>query len=101
MANEPKQVVKKMSAKEFRELGYLQELNRCFLHPLGLALEVTQEGGEITGFGEVWDYRHDPEGMVFADGVIDPEKADRIQKEFRHRANARVQRLGYQIQPPK
>ena len=30
----------RMSVKEFRERGFLQELNRLFLHPLGLALEV-------------------------------------------------------------
>lgn len=91
---------KKMSAKEFRELGYLQELNRCFLHPLGLALEVVVEDGEIVSFGEVRDCRTDPEGMYFAEGMIDSEKAARIQREFRHKANPRVQMLGYHIQPP-
>jgi hypothetical protein len=30
-----------MDIAEFRELGYLQEVNRRVLHPLGLALEVT------------------------------------------------------------
>lgn len=33
-------MIKKIDIKEFRESGYLQELNRTFLHPLGLALEV-------------------------------------------------------------
>ncbi len=32
--------MKKINIKEFREFGYLQEVNRRFLHPLGLALEV-------------------------------------------------------------
>lgn len=32
--------IKRMSPAEFRDLGYLQELNRRFLHPLGMALEV-------------------------------------------------------------
>jgi hypothetical protein len=38
-----------MNIKEFREFGYLQELNRKYLHPLGLALEVTidEKGHEI------------------------------------------------------
>lgn len=92
---------KKMSAKEFREQGYLQELNRCFLHPLGLALEVTVEDGEITGFGEVWDCRDDPDGVHYGEDMIDPEKAARIQREFRQKANGRVQLLGYHIQPPE
>jgi hypothetical protein len=59
---------KRMTPKEFRELGYLQELNRQFLHPLGLALEMvidTDTGAEA--FGQVWDYRDDPEGIVFAE----------------------------------
>jgi hypothetical protein len=57
---------KRMTPKEFRELGYLQELNRQFLHPLGLALEMvidTDTGAEA--FGQVWDYRDDPEGITF------------------------------------
>jgi hypothetical protein len=41
--------IKKIDIKEFREKGYLQELNRQFLHPLGLALEITinDDGTEI------------------------------------------------------
>jgi hypothetical protein len=36
--------------KEFREKGYLQEVNRRFLHPLGLSMEIGQHetnGDEI------------------------------------------------------
>lgn len=32
--------IKRMGAREFRDLGLLQEVNRLFLHPRGLALEV-------------------------------------------------------------
>ena len=35
--------IKKIEIKEFREKSYLQELNRRFLHPLGLALEIKIE----------------------------------------------------------
>jgi len=40
--------IKYMDAKEFKELGYLQECNRQFFHPHGLALELTSvdEGGD-------------------------------------------------------
>lgn len=55
--------IKKMSAKEFRELGLLQEVNRLYLHPMGLALEIVVEDDGTEHFGEVWDYRADPEGM--------------------------------------
>ena len=58
-----KKEIKKIDIKEFREKGYLQELNRRFLHPLGLALEIRQrhDGTEI--LGEIWDYREE-EGYI-------------------------------------
>jgi hypothetical protein len=58
--------VKRMDIKEFREKGYLQEANRLFFHPLGLALEViiNEETGEEK-LGGIWDFRDDPEGLYF------------------------------------
>jgi hypothetical protein len=39
-------VTKHISIREFRAEGYLQEVNRMVLHPLGLALSVVvQEDG--------------------------------------------------------
>ena len=35
--------IKRIDIKEFRESGLLAELNRTFLHPLGLALEIIVE----------------------------------------------------------
>jgi hypothetical protein len=58
--------VKKMTPKEFRESGYLQELNRLFLHPLGLAMEVTINDDGTEFFSGVWDCRDDPEGIVYS-----------------------------------
>lgn len=58
--------IKKIDIKEFREKGYLQELNRQFLHPLGMALEIIQD--EDTGeekLGGIWDYREDEKGIYF------------------------------------
>ncbi len=107
---------KKMSPKEFRELGYLQELNRQFLHPLGMALEVIidshiDENGqtiEDVSFGKVWDYRDDPEGMTYwlddDSGVTQQDiiemqaKATRIEKERARMARTRMRNLGYIIQ---
>jgi hypothetical protein len=79
-----KRKVKYVDITEFREKGYLQEVNRRFFHPIGTALEISifkwYEGflyhivsafkmlipgtrkEEITG---VWDYRENPEGMYF------------------------------------
>jgi hypothetical protein len=90
-----------MSIKEFRELGYLQELNRRFLHPLGLAIEVNidQHGNET--LGRVWDSREDLEGIVFGDDMIDPVKADHIYEVEAERAKVRLRELGYAVQPHK
>jgi hypothetical protein len=38
---------KKIDIKEFRAKGFLQEVNRKFFHPLGLALEVKID--DVTG----------------------------------------------------
>lgn len=91
--------VKKMSASEFRREGYLQELNRRFLHPLGLALEVRIHSDGSESFGEVWDCRDDPEGMTFAPGVINSANAARIADELEEKGQVRMERLGYQTQP--
>lgn len=73
--------VKRMDIKEFREIGFLQEVNRCFLHPLGLALEVFQNEDGTESLGGIWDYRDDPEGMIFSAGVIDRDKVSRVLEE--------------------
>ena len=79
-----KNKIKYIGIKEFREKGYLQEVNRRFLHTVGLALEISEfkwyQGflhhitrafkmlmpstarEEITG---VWDSREDPLGYYF------------------------------------
>ena len=96
--------IKTMSVKEFRELGYLQEINRRFLHPLGLALEVEidDETGEER-FGRIWDYREDPEGIVFGDDIVSKpefaEKAKRVREEMLKHESARLRKFGFVIQP--
>lgn len=85
----------RISIEEFRRLGFLQEVNRQFLHPLGLALEVERDEDGTERLGGVWDYRHDPEGIVFFIGPhhdqVDEfrEKADRVEAERRVHAEAR------------
>lgn len=65
--------INRMSVKEFRDLGLLMEINRLFLHPRGLALEIAVEENGDMGFGEVWDYRDDPEGLAFSDDQWFPD----------------------------
>lgn len=90
---------KRMPVAEFRSLGYLQEINRLFLHPLGLALEVVSEEDGSERFGGVWDYRDDPEGIVFGDDDVDPEMAARVADELTARVGPRQAAVGYVIQP--
>lgn len=90
-----------LSVAEFRELGYLQEVNRRFLHPLGLALVATTfEGFEV--IRGVRDDRADPEGIIYAPGTIpgaERERAATIDREWSYRSAARQSRLGYVVQP--
>jgi hypothetical protein len=90
--------IKYMDVKEFRRLGYLQELNRRFLHPLGLALAVGvhEDGTEV--LAEIWDYRDDPEGIRFEGGAL-ASRALLVADEWASRSQARVAALGYMIQP--
>ena len=57
--------MKRMSVEEFRNLGLLMEVNRLFLHPLGLCLEFKVADNGDMEFGKIQDYRDDPEGIKF------------------------------------
>lgn len=75
-SHEP-QPMKWMSLQEFQALGFLQELNRCFLHPLGLAMAVANDGENVT-FAGIWDCRDDPEGIIYGpEDVKAPEFAQK------------------------
>lgn len=91
--------IKKMDIQEFVDEGYLQEVNRRFFHPMGMALEVvTDATGKAVALGGVWDYRHDAEGLVYDETLIDPAKASRISQLERARRPDRLDRLGFWIQ---
>jgi hypothetical protein len=96
-----------MDLREFVEEGYLQEVNRRFLHPLGLALEVRiavnpDAGDERTEveyeLGGIWDGRDDPEGTIFASGG-DAEKAGRVARAELRAHRQREDALGWVVQP--
>lgn len=92
--------VKRMSIAEFRELGFLQEANRLFFHPRGLALEVVtdDETGATMRLGGIWDYREDPEGITYSDDMIDPEKIERVQAELERHRPTREEMFGSVVQ---
>src|SRR5271170_3845865 len=97
--------IKRISAKEFSERGYLQEVNRKFLHLLGLALEITidEDDPDDEGyFSGVWDYREDPEGIIFGgpdDYGLDVQKAVNVQRDRREHNRERIKLFGDPIQP--
>jgi hypothetical protein len=83
-----------LSLEEMRSLGVLQEANRRFFHPLGLALAYT-----ITDLGEglsIIDMRK--EGIRFADSVLSAEKWDAFHRLSTEQYNKRFEQLGYVIQ---
>ena len=88
--------MKYLSVKEFREKGYLQELNRRFLHPLGLAIEVIidDETGEER-FGRIWDSRHDLEGIIFDLENSDSDRVERFRKKAEYIDNEIKKRKPY------
>jgi len=88
---------RKIDIREFRTEGYVQELNRQFLHPLGLALEITQEDNGIEYISGVWDYRDDPEVILLSNP--DVGKAKRVAKHAKVRHATRKDKCGFVVQP--
>lgn len=91
-------VMKSLDWQTLRDEGYLQEVNRTFFHPLGLALAIRLDND---GKAEILilDCRDDPEGFRFTDGDDLKEKASRIRDIFVARRPSRVGALGYWEQP--
>lgn len=109
LTKKEKQMTKKinyMDIKEFREKGYLQEVNRKFLHPLGLALEIIQNEDGTESLGGIWDYRDNQSGIRYDLENSDQERIDRfrnkakfISSELGNRLIDRSFHLGFAIEP--
>ena len=88
--------IKRIDIKEFREMGLLAELNRTFLHPLGLALEVViDDETNEEKLGGIWDYRDDPEGMLYSKECFKSDKFKSAQKFIAEKHKQRQEVLGY------
>jgi len=91
-----------MDIKEFRSIGLLQEINRQFLHPMGLALIVEIDDSGLESLSGIQDYRDDPEGMAYLDEMlVQPEsiqKADDVSKLFEAKREYREKNLGWHVQ---
>jgi molecular chaperone GrpE len=97
--------IKKIDIKDFRESGYLQEANRRFFHPLGLALEVSIEDEKELISG-IWDYREDKEGIYYDIQNSEPERKEKFLKnknfidfQLKERGDLRKSELGFKIEP--
>ena len=98
--------IKRIDIKEFREQGYLQEANRRFFHPLGLALEVVVDDGRNEKLGGVWDYREDDQGVYYDIKNSDRKRKKRfrknekfIDKQMYKKSESRINNLGFDIEP--
>lgn len=91
--------MKYLDINEFREFGYLHEVNRQFLHPLGLALVVTISDCGTEKVLGVLDNREDPEGIIFDQDLLDTEKVKRVLGEKVKRGRIRQEKLGFIVQP--
>jgi hypothetical protein len=91
-----------MDLKEFRSAGYLQEVNRRFFHPLGLALAVNVEDDGAVTLAGIYDDRDDPEGWTYGWAHLPPGALDRaafIDAEFEKRRPYREALQGSSVQP--
>lgn len=96
-------MIKYIDIEEFMNEGFLQEANRQFFHPLGLALEAKMEDGAPPQELWIWDYREDGEGVRYSEEVlassVAKERAARVRKARALHAPARLQLWGAVIQP--
>lgn len=97
--------IKYMDIKEFREEGYLQEANRRFFHPLGLALEIYRDRDGKESIAGIWDYRDDPEGIIFNIAKASKQRQQKflrcyqnVQEQMEQKKKTRLQRFGFFIE---
>jgi len=95
---------KYIDIKEFREGGYLQEVNRTFLHPLGFALEIIVDDDGEEHIGGILDCREN--GIYY--GLHDSDKkrqnkflknAIGIKNKLDARSIIRQKELGFIVEP--
>lgn len=96
--------VKHIDPAEFVELGYLQEANRQFFHPVGLALEYAQRPDGVVVLSGVQDHRDLPAGYTFDPPMSQEHREERrrklhlVQQEIDSRVPARLKTIGSVIQ---
>lgn len=86
--------IKYMEIKEFREMGLLAEVNRTFFHPIGMALEVKIDEAGKEYLSGIWDYRGDPEGILYG-GPFPTEQVQKAQAFMKEKHAKRKEILGF------
>ena len=82
--------IKLVDIEKFEKLGFLQEVNRKFFHPLGFSLEaITDKDGKEELYG-IWDYQNDPEGIFFGRGIIKQSKIDYVEELRKNKIDYRM-----------
>jgi hypothetical protein len=90
-----------LTPERFFEEGYAHEVNSIVLNPLGLALTLISENGSYR-IG-ILDYRNLEAGVIYSDSVMrnmeNFQKSYRIQSEYKLKAENRIKRYGFLVQP--
>ena len=93
--------MKMMNIKDFRDDGFLQEVNRQFFHPLGLAMVINIDDNGEYSINGICDKRDDPEGIFFSDLSTDEkiERYNKVDRLFKEKIETRLKMLGFVVQP--
>ena len=93
--------MKTMNLEEFIEEGYLQEVNRRLLHPMGVSLNLESGGGNF-----IIDARDDLEGLYYDYIEMSEELQEKMRTRFENienlikkRKHKRKHILGFIIEP--
>ena len=91
---------KTLDLNELRDSGLLQEVNRRFFHPIGLALAVIFDEDETPIDLSIVDAREDPEGILYAEITsTTANKFNAVEAVMKECHAKRYQALGYVYQP--
>ena len=87
-----------VSAEFLAGIGILREVNRRFFHPLGMAMQIDQDGVVL-----IQDHTYDTAGVVFDEECMSPalffERYDPFEEFAASRHEAREREVGFVVQP--
>jgi len=86
-----------INVKEFTDFGYLQEVNRRFFHPLGLAMTVEEEENGTTVITGIQDWCSDPEGGFFCAGVLNKQKQENVDAAWYEKLPVRLKQQEFLV----